>query len=978
MNPWSERQAKAMYEQDEASALLNVSTLGGRLVNGDVELLESSLSADLGDTPLKLMMPLPDGRDVAFVLTLSPVVAGELGQQYPMIRTFSGHQIGYPDNKGRFDITPQGFHGMFQHEGRTVFIDPRLRNNQRQYISYYKEQAQAPEAGFVDQVKRLEQTSAGLFKAAKSSDGKGVAAKSGATILRTYRLALATAGEYSQFHGGTKALTLAAMVTLVNRINQVYEQELAVRLELVANNDDIIFTDPDTDPFNNDDDDSDLNQDVVDDRIGSNNYDIGHVLVTGAGGLAGLGVVCLEGQKAIGVTGHFRPTGDTFYIDYVAHELGHQFGADHSFNGTADSCGAGNRVAQSAYEPGSGSTIMSYASICGGQNLQLHSDAYFHARSLEQIESHLSGPIGSQCGVTQTLGNQHPQISPGSDYVIPAQTPFMLSGSATDVDGDTLTYGWEQYDLGSSSHSPATMVDNGNRPLFRSWPPTTDNVRYLPRLTDVLNNTTVLGETYATTNRTLNFRLTVRDGNGGITEDDVRVTTVASGEAFKVISPGAGDRWQSGETAEVRWQLGGSDQAPIDCTDVEVALSMDQGQSFVPVATTANDGEMSLQVPTVSGDQARLRLRCVDNVFYAVNDGAFSISAGSNVTPPSITGQQAITFAEDGSRTIEVSDMTINDPDNLLQGTLTLTLVDGANYSVTGSLLTPDDNFSGTLNVPLTISNELGVSAQFTLEVTVQAVNDAPVAVADSLSVAENSSAARMDVLANDTDVDSGDVLSLDSVDYQGSGLVAIESGQISYTPAAGFSGTETIQYQISDTANATASGTLTITVQASGGGGSGSGGSSSGSSSSGGAFSPLTLLGTGLIYLIGLFRRGRKPAFTLATCSGLLLLTACQQEAPINEAAERQSTRVQQQLVEAMAAGDYRLWISGGRRPVMPGIDPGEFDAIKQRCGTKLLADTGDVRGDDAQYQRRQQAIEFAKDYNQQILRLCRQERPH
>jgi hypothetical protein len=319
--------------------------------------------------------------------------------------------------------------------------------------------------------------------------------------LKTFRLAMAASGEYTQFHGGTVALGLAAIVTVVNRVNQVYEVDLSVSLQLVGNNDEIVYTDITTDPYDNSGNDIDTNQSVLDNIIGSQNYDVGHVVNTGAGGLAALGSVCTS-FKAQGITGTNQPTGDPFMIDYVAHELGHQFAGQHSFNGSVASCA--NRSSNDAYEPGSGATIMAYAGICGEQNLQNNSDAMFHAHSVAQMRSFIAN---TSCGTSSDLNNSAPVVQAGNDVTIPISTAFKLTGSATDSDNDNLLYAWEQLDLGAPSTSAQTMVDDGSRPLFRSWLPVSEPTRYFPRLSNVLSQTTVIGETYPTTTRVLNFRL---------------------------------------------------------------------------------------------------------------------------------------------------------------------------------------------------------------------------------------------------------------------------------------------------------------------------------------------------------------------------------------------------------------------------------------------------------------------------------------
>lgn len=593
------------------------------------------LAADNVDIEL----PLPNGETAIYHFEYSPIAEQGLLDKYPDIRTFRGVDVSNSTNRGRFDISPAGFRGMFRHNGETIFIDPQYVGDASNYISYSARDAEPLSARPVDQVLYSD-----LLKTVENTAKRNLAKGSSDGNLRIYRLAVAATAEYTQFFGGTVANSLAAIITAINRVNEIYENDLGVRLLLVANNNSIIYTNAATDPYLNDGfNDLGLNQTNIDNVIGAANYDIGHLFGTGSGGIAALGSVCNSSFKARGLTGLNNPTGDSFYIDFVAHEIGHQFGANHTFNGTAGSCSGGNRNPSTAFEPGSGSTIMAYAGICGAENLQGNSDPYFHAGSIAEITAFIqnSGTGGSCADVSNSL-NATPNASAGADVTIPVNTPFVLTGSATDADvGDALSYVWEQLDAGTASSSQAEWVDDGSRAIFRSLEPTTSPVRYFPNLPDVLDGSITAGEAFPTTNRDLNFRFTVRDGSGETAFENKVVTVTASAGPFEVISPGVGDVWASG-TNIVSWNVANTNGSPVSCLNVSISLSSDNGGAFVYTleSMTPNDGSETVTVPAVDTSNARVMVNCVDNVFYAVSDSQFDISATA-VAVSSIDSAQA-------------------------------------------------------------------------------------------------------------------------------------------------------------------------------------------------------------------------------------------------------------------------------------------------------------------------------------------------
>lgn len=596
-----------------------------------------------------ITLPMPDGSFERFRIEHSLIVEPLLLEKFPELgATYSGRGIDDPTATVRFDLLPSGFHSMILSPRGTVMVDPYSKGDTVNHISYFKRDVRRT-SGFscdVDTQHAIESISKPRKAAFKEliPDAASPEVISG-TQLRTYRLALAATGEYTAaVGGGTVAGALAAQVLIMNRVNGVYERDLAIRMVIIGTNNLIIYTDGATDPYTNTSGSAMLpeNQTNTDTVITSANYDIGHVFSTGGGGIASVGGPC-GATKARGVTGLSNPTGDVFAIDFVAHEMGHQWGALHTFNGGTGNCSGGNRTAASAYEPGSGVTIMAYAGICGTQNLAGSSIDSFHVKSLEDIVAYSQTGNGNTCAAITSTGNTPPTVAivGGTSFNIPKQTPFTLTASATDANGDTVTYDWQQYDLGAGTTAiPNTDSDGNARPLFRPYSPSASPSRTFPSTPFIIangnvppntTNTFLTGELLPAIARTMTFQVIARDNrpNGGGINTATASVVVAGTGPFGLTAPNTNTTWFLNSNPIVTWSVGGSDVAPINAANVRILLSTDGGTTFPTVlsASTPNDGSEAVISPAINTTTARIRIEPIGGIFFDVSDTNFTISS---------------------------------------------------------------------------------------------------------------------------------------------------------------------------------------------------------------------------------------------------------------------------------------------------------------------------------------------------------------
>ncbi len=694
-----------------------------------------------------MTLPMPDGSLAKFHVWESSIQEPGLQNKFPDIRTYAGQGIDDRSATIRFDFNPyDGFHAQILSPKGRVYLDPYARGDLDNYISYYQRDNHRNPEFFceIPQINNLQNR--------ESAVGGILAGACRGSQLYTYRLAVACTGEYAVAVGGTTAPLLhSKIVTTVNRVDGVYETEVAVRLVLIANNNLIEFLNSATDPFTGNSNASTLiteSQTQITSLIGSANYDIGHTFSTGAGGLAGLGVVCNTSNKARGVTGNSNPVGDGFDIDYVAHEMGHQFSGNHTFNGSTGSCSGSNRNGSTAYEPGSGTTIQAYAGICGTDNTQPNSDPYFHSVSFDEISTFVEAG-GASCRVITSTGNTLPVITAMSNNGanIPINTPFTLTGAATDADGDAITYNWEEWDLGAQGAWNAGATST-TAPLFKSRIPKTSGSRTFPDIAVILagypaNPATTMGglkgETLPTVARAMKFRLTVRDnraaGGGVVTGGNgcmvgfigtFQVNTITGTGPFIVTAPNGGESFPGTTSQTITWNVAGSSVAPINATSVKISLSTDGGLTYPTVitASTPNDGSEVLTIPNLPTTTARIKVEAVGNIFFDISNSNFTIT---NAAPGfDFDNPAAISLACSGPTSAAITLGTVSylgytTPINLSASGVP----SGASVSFSTNPVVPGNSTVVTLNNANTLSNGTynititGVSGSITLTRTI-------------------------------------------------------------------------------------------------------------------------------------------------------------------------------------------------------------------------------------------------------------------
>jgi Metallo-peptidase family M12/Secretion system C-terminal sorting domain len=581
-----------------------------------------------------IFLPNIDGTLTEFYIFNNPVMAPQLAAKYNNIHTYTAFAKHNNSITAKLDYTSFGFHAMVLNGNKTYFIDPVTNINTSNYIVYKKsDNIKSFSNRMACELDENLDPNAFLLDSNLPNNGVPNGFQTNGTLIRNYRLAVACTGDYAYAVAGaspTIPLVHAAMVTSVNRVTGIYEKELSIHLTLVENNDTLINLDSVTDGYSNFTSSAMIteNQSNIDLKIGTANYDIGHVFSTGGGGLASLGCVCGT-SKARGVTGLPNPVGDGYDVDYVAHEMGHQFGCNHTFDAQTGSCN-GNRSSQSAYEVGSGTTIMAYAGICDINDVQPHSDAYFCIRSLNAAATFING--NGNCSVNTPSGNTANTFTTIADtFFIPYLTFFELSKKAIDADGDAITYCWEQYDrttTGINWDAPTTR-----NPIFRSFDPTNDSNRVFPKIENCLKNIyAIIGERAPDTNRNMRFKLCTRDVHNGYgsynyNDDSVVVRSVITPSLFRVSSQNTAATITGGTTGNITWNVAGTDVGTIATPRVNIYLSTDSGYTYpiVLANNVANDGSQNIVWPPINAKACRVKVKGADNIFFDLNDINFAL-----------------------------------------------------------------------------------------------------------------------------------------------------------------------------------------------------------------------------------------------------------------------------------------------------------------------------------------------------------------
>lgn len=621
------------------------------------ERLRSVPHQALADFSHEIELPMPDGSLARYQIVESPILDDRLAADFPSFRSYKLYGIDDPTAVGRADISVRGFHALLHTSQGRLFIDPDHGGTAQHYLA---RTTRGLRRSFSCGAYEIDQG----FRPPPGALKSGVSARVPGMLLQ-YEIAVAATDDYvtAVAGAGDTAGAQLQINTTINRVNLTYERDHGIVFVIVAGNQNLIedggnvaaeigadFENPSVLTM------LDQNQLWLDAKVTDATiagYDIGHVFSTANGGVARLGSVCTAGVKARGVSGLPSPIpspiGDFFAVDLVAHEIGHQFAANHTFNGTTLSCGFSNRNAATAFEPGSGSTIMAYAGICGAENLVNNfplssSDDTFHAGSIDEVDT-FTGGAGGACATqiaTSPVNNADPTLTAISDYTIPPGTPFQLVASATDTEsGTALIYQWDQMDAGTETTAATLGQDLGDNALFRTYEPSLAFARRdFPALGTQVRGEFDAAETLPCRARTIDMRVTVRDEDSGQDTEDVRLTVAPRTAGVFAVTSQTADQTLLGDFT-VTWNVADTSLTPVSCPNVAIELMVFDDVNYsnhtihTLVATTPNNGSAVILQPAdsiINPARGRIRVRCLNNVFYALSRGNLLIN-GTNTAP---------------------------------------------------------------------------------------------------------------------------------------------------------------------------------------------------------------------------------------------------------------------------------------------------------------------------------------------------------
>ncbi len=647
-------------------------------------------------TQFEIELPMPDGTFNTYRLFAYDLFESKLARKYPSIRAYRG----YDTSSGLpifMNFTSNGFHAAMQTDKGLVYIDPYAQNNAVYFMSYFtkdhvREDAKNIGCAMIDEEEAVHTKSSDLFRGGPAKD------------LFVYRAAISTTQGYCNYHGGTVQSVLDAIGTTLNRINMVYEVDNAIRMVLVDDNDKLVHLDGDDYNQGNLGQMISLNQEVIDDSIGRANYDIGHVWGnTNYQGLASLSSVC-NNRKAMGASILNNPVGDRFAINLISHEMGHQFSATH----TMYHCH--NVTTGTAYEIGSGSTIMAYTGICSGTNLQTNSDPYFHIASLEQIQNYSRG--NGACATVIDVSNTAPEaFTVFTDDVIqiPINTPYILEGYGTDMEDTDLSYNWEQYQAGSRDYeSNPWDLENplATEPMVRSLLPGSSPVRYIPALPTVVANSYNKYEQLPKIERDIIYRFNVRDNHpdGGAWASKlfkIHANVVSTQGDFDLTCFNSRDTVYYGGYEEITWDVAGTMNDPINTMFVDIYYSIDKGLTFPYqlAEATLNDGSAWVTIPNIPADKVRFMVRAHDNIYYQVNNRSAEIFEQSQPNVMVNISDHSPLFCADQYKSIKVYTDSIGGYADSISITIDQnTVPDGVRASLSKNVVFPGDSLNLILN----------------------------------------------------------------------------------------------------------------------------------------------------------------------------------------------------------------------------------------------------------------------------------------